>query len=138
MLFRSFGGDQGAYGGVGGTCLGSVTQLATGNTPYIGPYYAGNPAQGGLGGQIGGYRGKPGTAGYAVMVFDINGQYVKTGGNWTSVSNTYVKKSGSWTKVKETYVKQNGVWKPILNSQATAPAFTNTAGKFGISYRPYS
>lgn len=133
-----YGGDSGAYAGAGGGCLGTTTVVPTNNVPYQGTYYSGSVARGGAGGVPGGNMvGSSGTSGYAVVKFEVNGSFVKSGGVWNPVEKIYVKQSGTWTPVQTVYVKKDGVWNPVVGSQDRAPVFSSIPGYFGVSYRPY-
>lgn len=124
------GGDNGAYAGVYGSSYGNYTENPSGINPggRSSGYWSGGSGVGGLG-------TRPGSPGYAVFVFSINGVFVNTGGTWQDVKQTYVKISDVWTPVQATWVKTGGVWTAVDGS--FAPTFTRASGSFGYSSRPY-
>jgi hypothetical protein len=95
-------------------------------------YYPSGVGLGGLG-RNGGTPGTSGGSGYAVLVFEINGSFVHTGGAFQPIKKTYVKDEGVWKPVVGTFVNQNGTWNPVDGT--FAPNFGTLAGSFGYLSR---
>lgn len=126
--------DNWGYAGAPGGSFGNQIANPSGTNPggTGNAYYPGGPGRGGTYG-VNGTNGTQGAPGYAVIVFDITGTFVKNGGAWQTVKTTYVKQTGAWKPVKGTYIKQNGIWQPIEG--VFAPTFTSASGNFGYSSR---
>lgn len=124
------GGDNGAFAGVYGSSWGNYTENPSGINPggRSNGYWSG-------GSGIGGTQTRPGTPGYAVFVFSINGTFIKTGDTWQNVKQTYIKQDNTWKAVKGVFVKNGGTWEPVDGTNA--PYFTSVGGAFGYSSRPY-
>lgn len=130
------GGDQGGLAGSNGLSIGSTILTGTGAIPggtsnsfYVSPAGYGGTASYGI------TRASNGSPGYAVLLFNVNSQWVRYNGTYQSVSNTYIKDAGIWKPVKAVYIKDGGVWKTVNGGEV--PAMTPVAGKFGSSPRPF-
>jgi len=124
------GGDQGGYAGVYGTNSGTSTSLPSGTSPggTGSLYYSNGVATGGI-------NTRPGTAGYAVFVFDIPGVFVHQGGSYTPVSKIWVKNNDIWRQTQSIWVKESGTWREVLGGMP--PIFTAVSGNFGVNSREF-
>lgn len=116
-------GDQGAFAGASGStsvpAQNSFDRVPGGQTNE---YYNGTP---GVGGNI----ASNGTAGYAVLEFDVRGMLIHHNGSFVA-ADTFVKVNNVWRPVTTTWIKSNGLWQPIVGS--SAPEFVNISGNFGL------
>jgi len=124
------GGDQGGLAGVYGTSNGTTTANPSGRTPGGADttYYTGTVGQGGV-------NTLPGTAGYAVFVFNLPGVYVNQAGTYSPVTKVWIKNNGTWTQPQTIYVNNGGTWQQVLGSEP--PTFTSIPGNFGVLSRPW-
>lgn len=123
-------GDQGGYAGSIGGGIGNVSN-PLGPIPggYNTPYYVRNVGFGGF------YNGGNGTAGYAMLTFDVNGIWVNQAGQgWVQTKDVYVNANGTWNRAQGVWVNNAGVWEPVISSYA--PDWVQVPGKFGIGPRP--
>jgi hypothetical protein len=120
-------GDQGARAGAFGL---STSPAQTPNGPNAGnnlsPFYIGSVGTGGA-------TASGGTAGAAVLVFNVPGIFVKDGPSFEPVNKIWTLVENKWEEVKIAYIKTDGVWTPIAGS--FAPAFSKITGNFGINPR---
>jgi hypothetical protein len=125
-LVRS--GDQGGFAGAGGLSS-SPASNPEGRLPggRNNAFYPGNAG-------LGGTTASNGTAGAAVLRFDIPGLFVHTETSFLPVNDTWVKVNSAWVPVEVTYVKRDGTWQPLLGS--FAPAFDVIPDGFGQAPRP--
>jgi hypothetical protein len=124
-LIRS--GDSGAQAGANGLSS-SPAQNPSGRTPG-GTNNAYYPGQAGTGGR----SASGGSAGAAVILFDIPGVFVNDGTSFKPVGSTWVKTNDVWQEASAIYVKADGVWEPVAGS--LTPVFTGTSGNFGVAAR---
>ena len=124
-----FGGQAGSNGGN----LGDIIEQSTGVAAAASnsPYYRSGSARGGAATLF----GRPG---YAVLVFDINGVFVRSDSGWDPVQKTWVKLGDTWTPVLTTWVNNSGIWQAVISSQENAPTFFNVPSNFGAQSRPFS
>lgn len=124
------GGDQGGLAGVYGISNGTTTANPSGRTPGGADttYYTGTVGQGGV-------NTLPGTAGYAVFVFNLPGVYVNQAGTYSPVTKVWIKNNGTWTQPQTIYVNNGGTWQQVLGSEP--PTFTSIPGNFGVLSRPW-
>jgi hypothetical protein len=81
----------------------------------------------------GGQPRSQGTAGYAVLEFDVLGSFVKDTGAWQPIDTAYIKFNSIWRQIQAIYVKQAGVWQPIFGS--FSPITNQNALQVGINPR---
>jgi len=81
----------------------------------------------------GGQPRSQGTAGHAVLEFDVTGSFVKQSGAWQPIDTAYIKFNGIWRQIQATYVKQSGVWQPIFGS--FSPTTSQNASQVGVNPR---
>jgi hypothetical protein len=120
--------DTWGYAGFYGGNTGNLTANPNGRTPggTNQPYYPG-----GVG--LGGVTTQPGTPGYAVLDFEINGTFVNINNTWQNVKQTWVKDNNTWYPVRGDFVKVNGAWEPV--SGTFAPNFGAVSSQFGYVSR---
>lgn len=83
---------------------------------------------------FGGTTRAAGAPGYAVLVFSINGSFVKNDGAWSPIKQTWVKDNDIWKPTQGVYVNVNGTWEAVDGT--FAPNFIASGGDFGYSSRP--
>ena len=118
------GGDAGVNGFTTSPAENPVDRTAPGKNN---PYYPGAAGQGGG-------PTASGTAGAAVLLFDVPGVFLHHEGSFVPVSKFFIKLNNTWQQVQGTYIKRNGVWAPVAGS--ITPNFQSISGKFGVASRP--
>jgi len=127
VLTNDFYGYAGQYGesyvdaGVTETPNGRVPG-GTGNRYYQGSIGAGGPS------------GLPGSPGYAVLEFNINGLLIRDSNTWKRAKSVYINRNNSWQEVKSQWVKSAGQWTPLEGSP-DAPNFTPLDSGYGYANR---
>jgi hypothetical protein len=120
-------GDSGANAGSFGLSSGP-SQNPSGRTPggTNNPYYRGQAG-------VGGGASANGSAGVAVLLFDLPGSFVHTGVSFVPIQQTWINVNGAWQPTQAVYIKNNGVWASTVDS--FPPTFSPT-GNFGVAARP--
>jgi hypothetical protein len=91
------------------------------------PNYPGSAGRGG-----GTARG--GSAGAAVISFELTGVSVNDGPSFKPANTIWIKVADVWQEVQSVYVKEAGVWKATIGS--INPSFFSIFGNFGVAPRP--
>jgi hypothetical protein len=120
--------DQGGLAGVGGLSS-SPASNPSGRIPggRNNEFYPGSAGTGGT-------TATSGSAGAAVLLFDIPGLFVHTETSFEPVNDSWVKINNNWVPVEAVYVKDNGSWQPLVGS--FSPLFTVIGDNFGQAPRP--
>jgi hypothetical protein len=135
-----FGGNGGPIGGGGdvGALAGATgfsSDVASGPVQQPSGQLAGgrdNPNYPGSAGRGGG-TARGGTAGAAVISFEITGVNVNDGTSFKPANRIWIKFNNVWREVQSVYVKEADVWQATRGS--VAPSFSGVSGNFGVSSR---
>ena len=87
---------------------------------------------------LGGYPGRNGGNGYAVIYMDVPGIFVDANGVYYSTKAVWVNVRGVWKQANSVYINVNGVWSPAAGQDITN--FQSISGGWGMVPRstPYT